>query len=178
MSPAPARLRGTAAGLLTAALTLAAHSVGGGALPVGASAIQLLVIAAVVGGLATRTSRNTPSRARVAWVMGALLAAGQLVGHGVLAAHGDHHGIAAEAPTWAMVAAHVGATVVGASLISAGDHLCRALSRVLRKTARHGAYPAIAPQSVARPSADQPMRAELLLASSVSHRGPPAGTSC
>ncbi len=161
------------AGLLTAALTLAAHSVGGGAPPVGAGAIQLLIVAAVVGGLAAFTSQ-----ACAAGVMAALLAAGQLVGHGVLTVHSDHHSATVAAPTWAMVAAHVGATLLGASLISAGDHLCRALSRVLGGAAPHGAYPAIASTSVAGPSADQPMRAALLLASSMSHRGPPACACC
>ncbi|OAN36969.1 hypothetical protein [Mycolicibacterium iranicum] len=51
MSKAPARLRGTAAGLLTAALTLAAHTLGGGQLPFGATGLQL-VVAGAAGGLA------------------------------------------------------------------------------------------------------------------------------
>ncbi len=46
------RLRGTAAGLLTAALAVAAHGVGSGAPPTGAATAQLAVLAATVGALA------------------------------------------------------------------------------------------------------------------------------
>lgn len=170
MSKAPARLRGSAAGLLTAALTLAAHSVGGGELPLGVTAIQLLVIAAAVGGLASSSARAGDAR-----VLGALLAAGQVAGHAVLAVHGDHHGTGA--PPWAMVAAHVGATVAAASLIGVGDRLCRALSQAIRASAPSAPPPVSAAGTAALRTADQPMRAALVLASSISHRGPPVAES-
>lgn len=112
------------------------------------------------------------SRAADARVLAALLASGQVVGHAVLAAHGNHHGIGATT-TAVMVAAHIGATVLAASLIGIGDHLCRVLSRVMRDPAPSAPEPVPAAGGVAHRSADQPMRASLLLASSMSHRGPP-----
>lgn len=168
MSKAPARLRGTAAGLLTAALTLAAHSLGGGHLPFGATGLQLAVIAVIVGGLATSLSGNVRGLA-------ALLALGQTAGHAVLAAHGDHPGTGA--PTWVMIAAHSAATVLAASLISLGDRLCRTLSRAVRGAVPCRPAPVSAAGTVALWAADQPMRAALVLASSISHRGPPVTAS-
>ena len=67
------RLRGTAAGLLTAALAVAAHSVGSGAPPTGAVVAQLAVLAATVGALAATIARAADAR-----VLLGLLAAGQL----------------------------------------------------------------------------------------------------
>ncbi len=75
-----ARLRGTAAGLLTAALAVAAHGVGSGAPPTGAATAQLAVLAATVGALAGTLRRATDAR-----VLLGLLAAGQLFGHVMLA---------------------------------------------------------------------------------------------
>jgi len=172
LSEAPARLRGTAAGLLTAALTLAAHSAGGGGVPTGVTALQLLVVAAVLGGVATSVPRTHDAA-----TMAALLAVGQLVGHGVLAAHGDHHGAGISPPGWAMMAAHVGATVVGALLISFGNRLCHILSRALRGAVRRTTMPVAETRNVVGPSPDQPVRANLVLQSSISHRGPPVGVS-
>jgi hypothetical protein len=168
LSKAPARLRGTAAGLLTAALTLAAHSLGGGHLLVGATTLQLAVVAGIVGTLATSLSGGVRGLA-------ALLALGQTAGHAVLAAHGDHTGTGA--PTWVMIAAHGAATVLAASLISLGDRLCRTLSRAVRGAAPCPPTPVSAAQTVALWAADQPMRAALVLASSISHRGPPVTAS-
>ncbi|MDA2894115.1 hypothetical protein PDG61_24620 [Mycolicibacterium sp. BiH015] len=168
MSKAPARLRGTAAGLLTAALTLAAHGLAGGHLPFGATGLQLAVVAGIVGGLAASLSGDVRGLA-------ALLALGQTAGHAVLAAHGNHLGAAA--PTWVMIAAHGAATVLGAALISLGDRLCRLLSRAIRGAAQRPPAPVSAAQTVALRGADQPMRAALALASSISHRGPPVSAS-
>lgn len=168
-SEATAALRGAAAGLLTAALTLAAHGVGGGAVLAGAATVQLLVVAAVVGGLAASVSGADDLR-----VMVCLLGAGQLVGHVVLAAGGHAH---AAPPAAAMVCAHAVAVVVGGLLINTGARLCRVLSRVLRLVGRPNPLPA----SVSRLSAtaaDQPMRSTLLIACSMSYRGPPAGARC
>ena len=69
-------LRGIAAGLLTAALAVAAHGVADGAAPSGTAVALLAVLAATVGGLATTISRAADVR-----VLLGLLAAGQLVGH-------------------------------------------------------------------------------------------------
>ena len=78
-----ARLRGTATGLLTAALAVAAHAVGSGVPPTGAVVAQLAVLAATVGALAATIARAADAR-----VLLGLLAAGQLCGHVILSAVG------------------------------------------------------------------------------------------
>ncbi|QZT62642.1 hypothetical protein [Mycolicibacterium austroafricanum] len=164
-----AGLRGAAAGLLTAALTLASHGVGGGAILAGAATVQLLVVAAVIGGVAASVSRADDLR-----VMVCLLGAGQVFGHVVLAAGGHAH---AAPPAAAMVSAHAVAVVVGGLLISAGARLCRVLSRVLRVVGRPNPPLASVSRLSAR-TADQPMRSTLLISCSMSYRGPPAGACC
>ncbi len=173
MSPANpvARLRGTAAGLLTAALAVAAHSVGSGSPTTGAVVAQLAIVAATVGALAA-----TIARASDAKVLLGLLAAGQLCGHVMLAAVGHSHAVTMAPPAAVMLAAHVIAVGSGAVLIAASDRLCRAVSRAVRATVRVVAAPvAVAPVAVVG-GADQPLRSTLLLAASVSHRGPPVST--
>ena len=172
MSRAPALWRGAAAGLLTGALTIAAHSVGGG-VPAGATAGQLLLVAAIVGGVAVSVPRANDVR-----VLLCLLATGQLVGHAVLATQGHIHGTPSAPPGWVMPAAHLVATAVGAVLISAGDQLCRALSRVVSRVARRHVPAAMAPRLATVANADHPMRSTLQLAFSISHRGPPVSTFC
>lgn len=155
--------------MLTAALTLAAHGVGGGAVLAGAPTVQLLVVAAVIGGLAASMSHADDLA-----VMVCLLGAGQLFGHVVLAADGHAH---AAPPTDAMLTAHAVAVVIGGLLITAGARLCRILSRVLRLVGRPN--PSLAFVSRVRAAtADQPMRSALLIACSMSYRGPPARTCC
>jgi hypothetical protein len=163
-----ARLRGTAAGLLTAALAVAAHSVGSGAPPTGAVVAQLAVLAATVGALAATIGRTADAR-----ILLGLLAGGQLCGHVILSAVGHSHTATSAPPAAVMLAAHVVAVGAGAVLIAACDRLCRAVSRAVRAAVRIVAEPVtVAPVSVIG-QADQPMRSRLLLAASVSHRGPP-----
>lgn len=163
-------MRGTAAGLLTAALTVAAHSVGGGGLPFGVDVVALGVVAVTVGAVLASASRGGDVR-----ILAVVLAAGQVAGHAVLAAPGHLHAAAA-LPAWSMVTAHVVAVVAGAALIGIGEHLARALSRVVPSAAPAGAAPiASSRQPVAR-SSDHPLLSTLLLASSMSHRGPPVST--
>ena len=121
------RLRGTAAGLLTAALAVAAHSVGSGAPPTGAVVAQLAVLAATVGALAATIARAADAR-----VLLGLLAAGQLCGHVILSAVGHTHAAATAPPAAAMLVAHVVAVGAGALLIATSDRLCRAVSRAVR----------------------------------------------
>ena len=171
MSAPPAgpvdRVRGVATGLLTAALAVAAHGAGGGALPTGATAALLAVVAATAGAVATTISRTRSPRYLLA-----LLAAGQLLGHVLLSAAGHHHAGPTAPPAAAMFAAHLLAIVAGATLIGAGDRLWRALSHTVRAVVR--VAPAITATPAAAPrSADQPLRSALQLAASVSHRGPP-----
>jgi hypothetical protein len=161
------RVRGVATGLLTAALAMAAHGAGGGALPSGAVAALLVVVAVTAGALAASTVRARSPR----YLMG-LLAAGQLLGHVLLSAAGHHHTGPAAPPAAAMFAAHLVAIVAGAALISAGDRLWRAVSRTVRTIVRV-AYAVVARPAATAHSADQPLRSALLLAASVSHRGPP-----
>jgi hypothetical protein len=168
-SPNPvARLRGLAAGLLTAALAVAAHGVGSGAPPTAGATAQLAVLAATVGALAA-----TLARAADTSVLVSLLGAGQLCGHVLLSAAGHAHAPPAAAPpAVAMLAAHVVAIAVGALLIAAGERLCRAVSRAIRAVVRT-VYAVFATPAVAARRADQPMQSVLLLVASVSHRGPP-----
>ena len=160
------RLRGTASGLLTVALAVAAHGAADGTAPSGTAVALLAVLAATVGGLATTVSRAADVR-----VLIGLLATGQAVGHLMLTAAGHSHGAAA-APATAMLIAHAFAVVSGAVLIAAGDRLCRTISRVVEVSVR-----AVVPPVPAKPfviaEADHPLRSALLLAASVSHRGPP-----
>jgi hypothetical protein len=161
-----ARLRGTAAGLLTAALAVAAHGTADGTAPSGTAVALLAVLAATVGGLATTASRAADVR-----VLIGLLATAQAVGHVMLTAAGHSHGTAA-APATAMLVAHALAVVSGAVLIAAGDRLCRSVARVIRVAIRAVAAPVPAKPFVIA-VADHPLRSTLLLAASVSHRGPP-----
>ena len=167
--PSAARIRGVATGLLTAALTVAAHGVGGGAVLSGAATVQMAVVAATIGALAA--ALTNAGQARVLLV---LLAAGQLLGHVLLAASGHDHAGASASPPVAMLAAHLLAIAAGAILIAAGDRLCRAVSRAVRVVLR-SAYPPVVMADAAPRRADQPLRSALLIAASVSHRGPPVG---
>ena len=163
---AAARLRGTAAGMLTAALAVAAHGAAGGAAPTGTAAVLLAVLAATVGGLSATIARTADAR-----VLVGLLAAGQVAGHLMLVAAGHSHGGPVR-PTAAMLVAHAVAIVVGAILIAAGDRLCRAVSRVV-EVATRAVVPPVPGRAVVVAVADQPLRSALLLAASLSHRGPP-----
>lgn len=167
-----ARLRGTAAGALTAALAVAAHSTAGGGLP-SSAAVVLLALSAVTLGAVVTTIR----RAADAEVLLVLLTVGQVVGHEVLGAAGHVHSTGSLAPAGAMLAAHTMAVAVGAVLIGAGGRLCALLSHALH-VARPGARRPVATLSTTViGSADQPLRSALSLAASVSHRGPPVGSA-
>jgi hypothetical protein len=124
-------------------------------------------VAVTTGALAASVSR-----ARSPLYLLGLLAAGQLLGHVLLSAVGHHHTDTAAPPAAAMFVAHLLAIVVGATLIGAGDRLWRAVSRTVRAIVRV-AYAVVARPAAAAHSADQPLRSALLLAASVSHRGPP-----
>ena len=132
--------------------------------------MQLAVLAATVGALAATLASAAEAR-----VLVGLLAAGQVLGHVMLSAVAHHHTVTAAPPPAAMLAAHLVAIAIGAVLIAAGDRLCRAVSRAVRTVARINCLPVVlAPVAAAR-RADQPLRSALLLAASVSHRGPPVG---
>jgi len=161
----PSTLRGLAVGSLTAALALAAHGAAGAALGSGAAAMLLALLAAGFGALA-----GALERAGEPAVLVTLLAAGQAAGHLMLAAAGHSHG---PAPGGAMLTAHLVAVVVGALLIAGAERLCRALSTVLGEpAARRTPLPVVRPTwTPVRP--DHPLQSRLLVAVSISHRGPP-----
>ena len=84
---------------------------------------------------------------------------------------GHSHGTVA-APGSAMLTAHALAVLTGAVLIATGDRLCRAMSRVLEVAVRT-VVPPVPTKPFVVACADHPKRSVLLLAASVSHRGPP-----
>ena len=158
-----------AVGLLTAALAIEAHAMAGGGAPPGSTAVLLSVLAVTAGALAATVDRTADAR-----VLFGLLALGQLVAH-VMLTVGGHTDCAASdgPPPVAMLAAHTVALVVGAALIAAGDRLCKAVTSALRAFA--GELPGIPATAAAAAvtAGDQPLRSALLLAASVSRRGPP-----
>jgi hypothetical protein len=166
------RVRGVTTGALTAALAVAAHGAGGGALPNGAALSMLAVLAATVGALAIAIPRASTTRCLLG-----LLAVSQLLGHLLLSAAGHDHAGASAPSAGAMLTAHLLAIVAGAALIGAGERLWRALSRVVRAVVRQVLAVTARPPTVGR-RADQPLRSALMLATSVSHRGPPVIFAC
>jgi hypothetical protein len=163
---AAARLRGLGIASVTATLATAAHAAGGGGLPSGAAIAELVVLASALGAIAFTV------RAGAGTVL-ALLSAGQLLGHLLVGVAGHSHSAQIGPPGAAMLVAHAVAVAIGALLIVVGEHLCAAISRAVRSAKRiAGPLPAAA-TAVVRRFADQPMRSSLLLAASMSHRGPP-----
>lgn len=128
---------------------------------------MLALLAATIGTLVAAVRDTADVR-----VLAALLAAGQLLGHAVLGAGGHAHAAVA-APSGLMLAAHVAAVAAGTALIVIGGHLCATVSRVMRVTAVRTRRPVASIPPLVVGSADQPLRSALLLAASMSHRGPP-----
>lgn len=147
---------------------MAAHSVGGGGLPFGADVVALGVVAVTVGAVLASVSRGGDVR-----ILAVVLAAGQIAGHSVLGAQGHLHPAVTALPAWSMVTAHVVAVLAGAALIGVGERLGRALSRAVPAPVPTVAAHIAAPRRHVTRSADQPLRSMLLLAFSMSHRGPP-----
>ena len=169
--PSPAsQLRGLAAGSLTAALAAAAHGAAGGAIPSGATTAELGLLAVTIGALTATIVGGERIRVQLA-----LLSAGQLLGHVLLGTVGHHHGNATGPSAAAMVIAHLIAITCGAALIATAGYLCSALSRAVRAVEPSAPQPVIATHTPAFRDADQPLRSALLLAASMSHRGPPVG---
>lgn len=161
-----ALLRGGVAGALTAALATAAHATAGGAVPAAAAPL-LAVLSAGVGAVAATAGRLTDPR-----LLAVLLACGQLAGHLLLSAAGHSH---SGSPP--MLLAHLTALLAGAGLIGVAERLCRLLCGVLRRAAATapGFGPGGGHSTLPRP--DQPLRSRLLVAVSISHRGPPVAAA-
>ncbi|MCW4352544.1 hypothetical protein ONR57_04410 [Hoyosella sp. YIM 151337] len=118
------QLRGLTVGGFTAAVSVAAHTAAGGALPPLSVFFLLALTCAAVGAVAAVPRLG--SRAGV----GAVLAAGQLAGHGVLAL-GCAHTAAAAHHSAGMLAAHIVAIGVAAALIHAAEHGFTALGATI-----------------------------------------------
>lgn len=162
-----ARIRGLAAGAVSATLALAAHGGAGGGMPDATGIFLLLATSLIVAVLGT----CTPALRLGQWSLFALLSAGQLAGHEALSVASHSHG----APSATMLAVHAGA-VAGCVLIIAlaerlGPRCAAALRRVLP---RHFAPLMAAPlRAVVLRRVEYPTQRLAVLAASVSRRGPP-----
>jgi hypothetical protein len=151
--------------MLTAALATVGHAAAGGDAPSGAAVVQLALLAAAVGSFAA-TVRGADRFV----VLVAVMTGGQVLAHVLLSAASHHHdGTSATL----MLAAHVVALIVAAGLVTVGEYLCRAISKVVRGVTPSPREPVVAACAVAFPRCDHPLRSVLALASSLSQRGPP-----
>ena len=163
---ATAGLRALTASALTGALAVAAHGWAGGGWPVGGAGVLLAATAAVVGLSALS------ERAAATPMLAVLLAGGQLGGHLALAVAGHSH--ASPLPGPLMLSMHLVAVAVGAVLMSACERLCQVLSQVARRCVRISRVPVGTRTALPVTGDGQPLQHVLLLAASISHRGPPA----
>lgn len=166
----PARFRGTAVGAFSAALATTAHGLAAGTGPSGGSVALLAVLAGGLGAVVTATERAARPVALIGF-----LAAGQLAGHLVLGvgAHTHTPTSGAPLPGSVMLAAHVVAVVAGALLVAAAERCYATLSSVLRATGAAPHASAHRRATTALPHPDHPLLRALLIAASISHRGPP-----
>lgn len=165
---APAAFRGLTTTAFTGALAVPAHAVAGGGWPTGGAAVLLAATAAVVGLIAVADQVAATS------ALLALLAGGQVAAHLSLAAASHTHDENSSVPTALMFCTHAVAVLVGAVLISAAERVCRALSQAARRCLAVARTPICTRTAAAPTTDDQPLQHVLLLAASISHRGPPA----
>lgn len=162
-----ARIRGAAVGAVSATMAVAAHGGAGGALPDVTGVFLLLGLSVILGVLGCATPKLRTSRTGLF----ALLSAGQLAGHEVLAVSGHNHGSASST----MVGAHAAAVGVCALLIvfaeRIGPHCAAALRRVLPRL--FAAVPIRAPRAFLTQRVECMTQLRAILAASVSRRGPP-----
>jgi hypothetical protein len=166
--PGPAALlRGASIALLTASLAAAAHAFGGG-VPAGGGIALLILLAGTIGAV---TAIGNTVNGVVPLVV--LLAAGQILGHVVLAC-GAHEHTEGGLSSPAMIVAHSAAVVLGAFLITAGGRFCQLLSTAVHALVASSLRPIRLLRAVVTTS-DQPLLALVLVGSSLSYRGPPVG---
>ncbi len=113
------RMRAVFVSGISASLSIAAHAVGGGAVPHQDALVLLLGVALVAGVLAAESRVPVPL----------LLVLGQMAGHLVLGLHDGH----LHTPGPGMLVAHAGAVVVAALLVRAAEKGCGAALAVLRR---------------------------------------------
>lgn len=165
------RLRGCAVGALAAALTVAAHGVGGGGYPSSTALTTLIAVCATVGALAGSM------RARGPYAVIGMLGLGQIGGHYAsmeMIGAGTHHMSSSTVPGWAMIGAHAAATLLCAALIVLANRLYVVASRVVRTVLRADFRPTTGRAALVsaghdtRPHFGTPQR------DAFSRRGPPA----
>ncbi|MFD3747027.1 hypothetical protein [Nocardia sp. NPDC058633] len=133
------RLRGGGCGVLVGALAVAAHGIGGGAVPRSADIALLLLVSLMAGmfaqgdpgkraGLTAFANPDRPAVVRTA----AALIGGQWAGHFALSATLGHHGGLLHLPSAAMIAAHLLAAFACAALILLAERLYLVASSVVR----------------------------------------------
>lgn len=164
----PVRFRGVAVGTFTAVLALAAHSLVVPTIPGGGPVALLTVLAVGLGALVSGSDRA----ARPALLVVALTA-GQVAGHLALSTGAHDHLPAAGPPSPLMLATHAAAVLAAALLVVAAERCYATLSSVLRTAVRPPHTHAVGRPGAALPPSDHPPRRALLIAASISHRGPP-----
>ncbi|OLT10512.1 hypothetical protein BJF78_28730 [Pseudonocardia sp. CNS-139] len=156
---------------LSALLTAAGHTAGGGAVP---DLDVLVVLLPLLAGLFTTVAGR--SRGPLATV--AVLGAGQLALHQLMdLLHPAHHPVAGPALAgWRMVAMHAVATLVLAVLVRHADRAAAALAAALGRVVRRRLVPPPADRPLpVRPVPDLaiPLRLGRALAAAQPRRGPP-----
>ncbi len=167
MTTEPTALRGSVVGAASGAISVAAHGVGGGAMPSESALVALLAVCAAFGGAAARIP-TAGGRLRALPLVG-LLAAGQAIGHTTLSVTIGHaHGL-----TLPMLAAHIAAIGVTSVLLAGVERAWHAaLSLVARIVAILVAGVTVDPVRVIAP-AYRPRLVRRLNFPALDTRGPP-----
>lgn len=164
-----ARLRGAFVGSAAAAVSIAAHALGGGAIAPGVAPIALLIAAcAAVGVLAGAR----PRRGSLGEMM-ATLAVAQAVAHIASTLSAPHHHDAGA--TSVMLGTHLAAVPLGALLIRAAEHAVLRAASDVRDTVRVLGEGPSAPAWIGSPAFGHalPRPRRPLLSSGSGLRGPP-----
>ncbi|MEV6430462.1 hypothetical protein [Nocardia sp. NPDC051463] len=165
-----ARLRGAFVGSASGAVSIAAHTLAGGTVSPGRSALTLLLAACTLTGAVVASRR---ARYGAVEVM-TMLAIGQTVGHLALSISADHHH--STQPGGVMLMTHLIAILVGGLLIHGAERaVTGAASSAVRAVDVLGTGP-LAPQApaLAVSVGAMPPPKRLLFSSGIGTRGPPA----
>ncbi|MGC0366834.1 hypothetical protein ABH922_004818 [Rhodococcus sp. 27YEA15] len=161
-----APLRGTAVGAASAALSVAAHGMGGGAVPQVSSLTLLIAVCAAVGAVVA----TLPGLARGPLALVGALAAGQLSAHTAMTLTVHSH---SASPGLAMLGAHIGATFVCALLVLAAERLFHVLGRALRAVLVPPTLPVVGTRRHAISTGIHRRPIDEYLRAAISRRGPP-----
>ncbi len=158
-------VRGVIVGLFTGALAMAAHGFADHMVPSGGMLALLAVISAAFGAAVTTWQQTAQPH-----VLIGVLALGQLVGHLALSAGGAMPGTQS-APL--MLAAHLAAVLAAAVLVTTAERLYLTLSSVIGRCTTVPTAPTAPSAPAGAVRSDPPQQRVLLMAASISHRGPP-----